>query len=214
MADYTSLYIGTTIDALLGVVDASDKDSGKIVDDGARNNIAALQTLANNHALRHSFSGADPLKPTAINAIQQFVSMPQSVVNGVPVNGQIAQYVGATNANYTKGYYYVCTVSGTSCSWVNLSVQKDTGIYISGLSLPTVGYSDLQIAITANGVLYSGNHVYDMIPAWSETLSIRHLQQQAWGLINNYVVSADNQITISVNKVPQTAVPFVLKEVM
>ncbi len=43
--------------------------------------------------------------------------------------GQIAQYVGATNANYTQGYFYIASSDGQTeptYSWVNLPVSPRT----------------------------------------------------------------------------------------
>ena len=49
--------------------------------------------------------------------------------------GQIIQYTGTTNSTYTKGYFYICTASGSpvTYSWTRIDVQPAGG----GSSLPS-----------------------------------------------------------------------------
>lgn len=36
---------------------------------------------------------------------------------------KIYQYIGATNSNYTNGYFYKCTFDGTNYQWINIPTQ-------------------------------------------------------------------------------------------
>ena len=57
----------------------------------------------------------------------QFSTMPTASADYL---GKIVQYTGATNANYTNGYFYVCVSETendvTTYSWSNIEVQEGT----------------------------------------------------------------------------------------
>lgn len=68
---------------------------------------------------------------TSANNIQVAV-MPQASTVDV---GTIVQYIGATNANYTNGYFYKCISDGgdpATYSWSSINVQPQPTIDISG----------------------------------------------------------------------------------
>lgn len=53
----------------------------------------------------------------------QYTSLPTASATNL---GQIYQYVGSTNANYTQGYFYICVSDGlapATYSWVNVDIQ-------------------------------------------------------------------------------------------
>ena len=59
------------------------------------------------------------------NDLFQYSTMPTASATNV---GKIYQYVGTTNANYTKGYFYICvedsTTTPSTYNWVNIEVQQ------------------------------------------------------------------------------------------
>lgn len=61
--------------------------------------------------------------------IIQYSTMPTASADNV---GDIVQFVGTTTASYTNGYFYKCTESSGSYSWVQMDVQPSSG----GSSLP------------------------------------------------------------------------------
>lgn len=50
----------------------------------------------------------------------QYSTMPTASVDIV---NKIVQYIGATNQNYTNGYFYKCVLSGSNYIWTNINVQ-------------------------------------------------------------------------------------------
>lgn len=42
-------------------------------------------------------------------------------------NGKVVQYVGTTDANYIKGYFYECVNNNGTYSWVQTDVQEGSG---------------------------------------------------------------------------------------
>lgn len=54
----------------------------------------------------------------------QFDTMPTA---GADYSGDVVQYVGATTASYTHGYYYECVNNGGVYSWVQTNVQPSGG---------------------------------------------------------------------------------------
>lgn len=64
--------------------------------------------------------------------------------------GKVVQFVGATDANYTHGYFYECTTDGSTYSWTQLNVQPSSG---GGTS----DYSQLSNKPSINNVTLSGN---------------------------------------------------------
>lgn len=54
----------------------------------------------------------------------QYSTMPTASSENV---GQIVQYIGTTDANYTNGYFYICVSDNSSYSWNNLNVQGSAG---------------------------------------------------------------------------------------
>lgn len=75
---------------------------------------------------------------TKINANQtdglmkQYDAMPTADATMV---GAIVQYTGTTTSSYTKGFFYKCTESGGSYSWVQTDVQPSSGGGISDVTV-------------------------------------------------------------------------------
>ena len=61
--------------------------------------------------------------------LPQYDTMPTPTVTNV---GQVLQYIGATNVNYTKGYYYECIESPVGSGtyvWKNIKVQDSEDVF-------------------------------------------------------------------------------------
>lgn len=57
-----------------------------------------------------------------IQTIMQWSVMP---IPSITYAGEIVQYVGGTDANYTKGYFYTCVLNNTVYSWEQIDVQPN-----------------------------------------------------------------------------------------
>ena len=126
--------------------------------------------------------------------------------NGVPSGGTAGQLLAKKNA------------VDFDAEWRSIAPgdigAAAPGLYVASLTLPAAGYTDLAIAITAAGVVTDAGKVYELIPLWSETLATREAEQEAWGLVNNYAVTAADTLTLTVDEVPAQEVAFALKEVV
>lgn len=67
--------------------------------------------------------------------------------------GKIYQYVGATNANYTHGYFYECVSDGQSTptySWVNVRVEDSVSLNtLQSIVAASSDFADFQTRIAA-----------------------------------------------------------------
>ncbi len=65
--------------------------------------------------------------------LSQYSTMPAA---GASYVGRIVQYIGATNVNYTEGYYYKCTVTGEVgsevYSWEQINIQPPSSTTFIG----------------------------------------------------------------------------------
>ena len=64
--------------------------------------------------------------------IMQYSTMPTASADNV---GDIVQFVGTTDSTYTNGYFYKCTESSGSYSWVQTDVQPSSGGGISDVTV-------------------------------------------------------------------------------
>ena len=95
----------------------------------SRNNRDADTFKVGNANGNFEIMSADGTIPTArlTNAINKYSSMPTA---GADYLGQIAQFTGTTDANYTHGYIYECVSDGgnpATYSWTAISVQAGGG---------------------------------------------------------------------------------------
>lgn len=84
--------------------------------------------------------------------------------------GNIYQFVGTTDANYTNGYFYKCVSDGAATptySWSNIQVQASSGGGSTALSLTlaAANWSNNSITVTATGVTASNNVIVSPAPA-------------------------------------------------
>lgn len=89
------------------------------------------------------------------------------------------------------------------------------GLLVDGLTLPISGWSGsgpYTKTFAVNGATTATNKRYDLVPAFSSTKSTRDLEKTAWGLIDDARITAANTLTVTVTKVPVTAVAFSLLE--
>ena len=73
---------------------------------------------------------------SGIESIQKS-SLPTAAAANI---GKIYQYIGATNANYTNGYFYKCVENGGAYSWQAIRVQAGGGTF--SVSGETVTYNN------------------------------------------------------------------------
>lgn len=97
--------------------------------------------------------------------VMQFSTMPTADSTTV---GKIIQYVGATNANYTNGYFYVCIGTTendvTTYSWSNVEVQeksKSYPVYVAKLSVGVGGTIEGGNTLTDNDMNIISNIITD-----------------------------------------------------
>ena len=62
----------------------------------------------------------------------QKVSLPTAEASNI---GKIYQYIGATNANYTNGYFYKCIENSGAYSWQVVKVQDNGAFTVSDETL-------------------------------------------------------------------------------
>ena len=85
--------------------------------------------------------------------------------------GQIYQYIGATNANYTHGYYYECVSDGgnpATYSWSAINVQAGGGGGGSTAATATLadsGWSSNSQTVNVTGVTANNNVIVAAAPA-------------------------------------------------
>lgn len=91
------------------------------------------------------------------------------------------------------------------------------GLLVTGLSLPTSGYSGegpYTINITVTGASTASNKRYLLIPEWSSEAMTRMFEKNNWNLIDYYEISAANTLTLTLIEPPGMAVSFSVKEVV
>ena len=132
--------------------------------------------------------------------ILELTASPTEVINaGTPVT--------ADNLNHME--------EGIEAAHEAIDEKADPGLLVTGLSLPTSGYSGsgpYTISITATGVATTAIKVYELIPVFSATAATRALEKAAWNLIDLVTISSANTLGLTLTAVPTTAVPFVVKE--
>lgn len=85
----------------------------------------------------------------------QFSTMPTANVETV---GKIVQYIGTTNVNYTKGYFYIGVTNGEETptyDWVRIDLQPTPGMAIEIITEPKT-----KIWEYPTGIYYNEQSVY------------------------------------------------------
>lgn len=111
----------------------------------------------------------------------------------------------------TSGVNHIFIYNGTQYELINPST-----LYISGLSLPTSGWTGTgpySKTFTVTGAVTDVGKRYLVAPVFSDTDATRDLEQTAWNLVVYYKVTSANTLTIKVSAVPATAVSFIFWEV-
>ena len=86
-------------------------------------NISGWQGMGGAVSSVNSQTGAVVLDAQDVNAVPQYSTMPTASADEL---GNIYQYTGATDANYTNGYFYKCVSDGqnpATYSWTQTNVQ-------------------------------------------------------------------------------------------
>lgn len=158
------------------------------------------------HAETHASDGADPISPASIGA--QATITVSGIVKGDGAGGLSAAAAGTDyQTPLTAGTdYQEPLTEGTD--------YTAPGLLVTELSLPTSGYTDSKKAFTVTGALTTASKRYLLIPDWSSTAATRALEKTAWNLIDDYEITAADELTITVKSTPATAVSFSLKEVV
>lgn len=105
----------------------------------------------------------------------QVESMPMATESDL---GKVLQYIGATNLNYTNGYFYKCVYKNSSYLWEQHNVQPDAEgqtIQVSELPTAAIGQADKvyqYIGATGNGLVHG--YFYECVLkdgsyVWQET---------------------------------------------
>lgn len=96
----------------------------------------------------------------------QYSTMPTA---GVDYVGKIVQYIGATDANYTNGYFYKCVSDGqdpATYSWEAVEVQAGgSGVTSATASLAVADWSSNTQTVNVTGVTASNNVIVAPDPA-------------------------------------------------
>ena len=106
----------------------------------------------------NSVSSTGALTPIATRG--QFIQYSTMPTASADIVNKIVQYTGTTNQNYTNGYFYKCTLSGSNYIWTNINVQAGgSDNIVNGYFNPTDNLfyeeSTYTTAITGeNNVLY------------------------------------------------------------
>lgn len=122
-----------------------------------------------------------------------------------------------TSTMITAGMSAIFAYNGTQYELLNPNIEVPSGLLVSGLSLPTSGYSGsgpYTKTFTVTGATTDASKVYVIIPIFSDTDATRTLERTAWNLIVDNKVTSANTLTVTVSAVPDTAVAFIFKEVL
>lgn len=78
-------------------------------------------------------TGAVVLDATDVGALPQYNTMPTASADN---EGQIVQFTGTTDANYTNGYFYKCVGAGepVTYSWIKTNVQPTVSEILTSLT--------------------------------------------------------------------------------
>ena len=87
-------------------------------------------------------------KSTIVDAVNEINNKADVQVTTMPtptsaLYGKVVEYVGTTDANYTKGYFYECILDGGNYKWVQKAVQPGGGGSSQVVSFPTASASEL-----------------------------------------------------------------------
>ena len=112
--------------------------------------------------------------------------------------GNIYQYIGATDANYTNGYFYQCVDDGGVYKWENKKVQSSGGSGVDNfkdlddVNFGTLTDGDLPVYDQTTGKWVNSNQI---------PLDIQHLQGSQLAL-QQAVQQLDRVVADKVDKVP------------
>lgn len=132
---------GTVLTNYMDVMDGVDGANGADGADGR--GIDSVDVDANNHLIVTYDDGtnydAGEIQVTG-QTIQRNV-LPTASASEL---GNIYQYIGATDANYTNGYFYQCVADGAGYKWENKKVQAGGGSGVDNFKdLDDVSFSSL-----------------------------------------------------------------------
>lgn len=128
------------------------------------NDVAPTQTGHSGRVLGTDGFVAGWVKPEIV----QVSALPTASEDEV---GNIYQFVGTTDANYTNGYFYKCVSDGqdpATYSWTQTDVQpapSGGGSTALSLTLVVANWSNNSITVTATGVTASNNVIVSPAPA-------------------------------------------------
>ncbi|HOG02183.1 MAG TPA: hypothetical protein PKW29_13900 [Clostridia bacterium] len=122
-----------------------------------------------------------------------------------------------THEEYEAVMCIVSFASSNISGVVSSLPEVRAGLLVTGLSLPTSGWSGsgpYTKTFTVTGASTDTARRYLLMPDWSSTAATRALEKTAWNLIDDYEITAADTLTLTVTAVPATAVSFSLKEVV
>lgn len=81
-------------------------------------------TYIQGHIYQYDSVNSEWVDITSSGQFIQYSTMPTASVDIV---NKIVQYIGATNQNYTNGYFYKCVLDNNAYIWQNIAVQSGSG---------------------------------------------------------------------------------------
>ena len=170
-------------------VDGADGADGRGID--------SVDIDANNHLIITYDDGTDhdagEIQVTG-QTIQRNVLPPASVSE----LGNIYQYIGATDANYTNGYFYQCVADGSNYIWENKKVQAGGGSGVDNFK----DLDDVNFGTLSDGDLPQYNQTSGK---WENSNKIPLDIQKLYGSMANFQVAIDNLDLLVASKVDKEA---------
>ena len=172
-------------------------------------------TYIRGHIYQYNSTDSEWVDITSLGQYIQYSTMPTASIDIV---NKIVQYTGTTNQNYTNGYFYKCTLSGSNYIWTNINVQaggSGSDNIINGYFNPTDNLfyeeSTYTTAITGeNNVLYISldtdfsyryngsifvrvdKEIDDTTTSSSKTWSSNKISSEITGIIGSIVTPTDD----------------------
>ena len=172
-------------------------------------------TYIRGHIYQYNSTDSEWVDITSSGQYIQYSTMPTASADIV---NKIVQYTGTTNQNYTNGYFYKCTLSGSNYIWTNINVQaggSGSDNIINGYFNPTDNLfyeeSTYTTAITGeNNVLYISldtdfsyryngsifvrvdKEIDDTTTSSSKTWSSNKISSEITGIIGSIVTPTDD----------------------
>lgn len=140
----------------------------------------------------------------------QYAAMPSASVTTL---GRVVQYIGASTANYTIGYFYRCIENNGDYSWENIFVQNGGGsgsgssgsggsAMFTGTLLAN-GWANNQQTVNINGITSDVNGVIGVLNTATDAQIVA-----AKSAILTPVSIGNGTITIKAENVPDVDIPF------